>query len=52
MEELDERIFLFGTQICPDGGGLGGITDEKIHVLAINCRLEAGRRGGNFLLGC
>jgi hypothetical protein len=51
-EELDERIFLLETKVCPYGGGLGGITDDKFHLLCINYRLEARRRGGNFLLGC
>jgi hypothetical protein len=52
MEELDKRVFLFGTQICPDGGGLGGIASDKFQLLGIECRLEDGWRGRNFLLGC
>jgi hypothetical protein len=51
-EELDERTFLFGGQICPDGGGLGGIASDKLHLFCIDCRLEGGRGGGNLLLGC
>jgi hypothetical protein len=49
-EELDERIFLFGTQIHPNEGGLSGIASDKFHLLGIDCRLEAGWRGRNFLL--
>jgi hypothetical protein len=52
MEELDERAFLFGGQICPNGGGLGGIASDKFHLLGIHCRLEGGWGGGNLLLGC
>jgi hypothetical protein len=51
-EELDERDFLFGTQVCPDGGGLGSIASDKFHLFCVNCRLESGQGGGNFLLGC
>jgi hypothetical protein len=51
-EELDERAFLFGGQICPNGGGLGGIANDKFHLFCINCRLEGGWGCGNFLLGC
>jgi hypothetical protein len=52
MEEHDERVFLFGTHICPDGGSLGGVASDKFHMLGIDCRLESGRRDGYFLLGC
>jgi hypothetical protein len=52
MEELDERAFLFGGQICPNGGGFGGIASDKFHLFHIDCRLEGGRGGGNLLLGC
>jgi hypothetical protein len=51
-EELDERAFLFGGQICPNGGGLGVIASDKFHLFCINCRLKGGRGGRNLLLGC
>ena len=31
MEELDERAFLFGIQVRPNGDGLGGIAYHKFH---------------------
>jgi hypothetical protein len=51
-EEFDERAFLFRGQICPYGGGLGGIVRDKFHLLCVDCRLEGGRGGKNFLLAC
>jgi hypothetical protein len=51
-EELDKRTFLFGGQISPHGGGLGSISSDKFHLLYVDCRLEGGRGGGNFLLEC
>jgi hypothetical protein len=52
MKEIDEHAFLFGGQICPNGGGLGGIASDKFHLFCINCRLEGGWGGRNLLLGC
>jgi hypothetical protein len=52
IEELDEHIFLFGTQIGPYGGGLGGVANDKFHLLDVLYRLEACACGGNLLLGC
>jgi hypothetical protein len=52
MEELDDRAFLFGGQICPYGGGLAGIASDKFHLLCVNYRLEGGWGGRNFLHGC
>jgi hypothetical protein len=52
IEELDKRAFLFGGQICPNGGGLGGIASDKLYLFCINCGLKGGRGGGNLLFGC
>jgi hypothetical protein len=49
-EELDERVFLFGTEIGPDGGGLGSIASDKFHLLDVDCSLEAWRGVIYFLL--
>ena len=43
-EELDERAFLFGIQVRPNGGGLGGIAYHKFHRLGLDGGLE--RRSG------
>jgi hypothetical protein len=42
-EELDERAFLIGGQICPNCGGLGSVASDKLHLLCVNRRLEGGR---------
>jgi hypothetical protein len=52
MEEFDKRVFLFGTQVGPDGSGFGGVASDKFHLLDVLCRLEAWRGGRNLLLGC
>ena len=40
-EELDERAFLFGIQVRPNGGDLGGIAYHKFHRLGLDGGLEA-----------
>ena len=40
-EELDERAFLFGIQIRPNGGGLGGIAYHKFHQVGFDGGLES-----------
>ena len=49
-EELDERAFLFGIQVCPDGGDLGGIAYHKFHRLGLDGGLECRSGVGDLLL--
>src|SRR3954464_8760183 len=50
MEELDERTFLFGIQVRPNGGGLGGIAYHKFHRLGFDGGLESWGGVRNLLL--
>src|SRR3954471_9877393 len=50
MEELDERAFLFGIQVRPNGGGLGGIAYHKFHRLGLDGGLECWSGVGNLFL--
>ena len=49
-EELDERAFLFGIQVRPNGGGLGGIAYHKFHRLGLDGGLERRSGVGDLLL--
>lgn len=49
-EELDERAFLFGIQVRPNGGGLGGIAYHKFHRLGLDGGLECWSGVGNLFL--
>jgi hypothetical protein len=35
-EEVDERIFLFGVETCPDGGGLAAVACPEVDCLDQN----------------
>src|SRR3954464_5489822 len=51
-EELDESAFLFGIQVRPNGGGLGGIAYHKFHRLGLDGGLECWSGVGNLFLRC
>jgi hypothetical protein len=35
-EEVDERVFLFGIEACPDGGGLAAVACPKVNCFDQN----------------
>jgi hypothetical protein len=50
VQKLDERAFLFRIHGCSNGGGLGGISINKIHLLGTSSSLERGIVFVNILL--
>ena len=44
MDELDERAFLFGIHICPDGELLRRIAWGEINLLCVFSRLKLEQR--------
>ena len=50
MEELDEHAFLFGIQVRPNGGDLGGIAYNKFQRLGLDGGLERRSGVGDLLL--